>query len=76
VSEFFALHAIEAARKFGGDQNVESVAEVIDSFLDAYPWVRIWWDELGQLDIGIIDPDDVDPRRRGPHPGRGSAGRR
>lgn len=61
ASEFFALHTIEAARSFGGEQNPESVAEVIQSFLDAYPFVRICWTPLGRLKFGIIDPDDVDP---------------
>jgi len=61
VSEFFGMHKVEAARRFGGDQDVQSVAEVLDSFLEAYIHVRIWWTELGQLAIGVIDPDDVDP---------------
>lgn len=61
ASEFFALHTVEAARSFGGEQNPESVAEVIQSFLDAYPFVRICWTPLGTLKFGIIDPDDVDP---------------
>jgi hypothetical protein len=61
VSAYFALHKIESARRFGGDQDPESLAEAIDSFLAAYPWVKIWWDELGKLSICVIDPDDVDP---------------
>jgi hypothetical protein len=60
-SELFALYKIEAARRFGGDQRPESVAEVIDSFLEAYPWSRIWWNEEGQLQFGVVNPDDVEP---------------
>jgi hypothetical protein len=61
ASAYFALHLIESARAFGGEQRPESVAEVIQSFLDAYPFVRIAWNEMGKLVIGILDPDDVDP---------------
>lgn len=61
VSEFFALHKIESARRFGGDQEPTTAAEVIDSFLKAFPWVRMRWTETGQIAITVIDPDDVDP---------------
>jgi len=61
VSTYFASHNVESARRFGGDQNAETVAEVIDSFLDAYQNVRIFWNELGQLEIFVIDPDDLEP---------------
>jgi hypothetical protein len=61
ASDFFARMGIESARRFGGTQNPTSVAEVIDSFLEAYPWTLIWWNEQGKLQFGIIDPDDVDP---------------
>jgi hypothetical protein len=61
ASAYFALHRFESARRVGGDQNAESAAELIQSFLDSYPWVRIHWNELGQLEFVIIDPDDVDP---------------
>lgn len=58
---FDDVNRAESARRWGGDQNPESAAEVIDSFLDAFPWVRIHWTPLGTLAIVIIDPDDVDP---------------
>jgi hypothetical protein len=62
MSEFFALHEIEAAIKFGGSQKPVSVAECIQSFLDAYgAYVRIWWNEYGQLDALVIDSDDLEP---------------
>ena len=61
ASQFFAARGVESARRFGGDQNDVSVAEVIDSFLAAFHCVMIWWNELGEIDIAIIDPDDVDP---------------
>jgi len=61
ASAWFALYRIESARSFGGEQNPESVAEVIQSFLDAYPFTRICWTPLGTLKFGIIDFDDVDP---------------
>ena len=61
ASLFFATHSIESARRFGGDQNAETVSEIIDGFLEAYQHVRIWWNELGKLEMFIIDPDDVDP---------------
>lgn len=61
ASEYFALHRFESARRLGADQNAESGAELIQSFLDSYPFVRIHWNELGQLEIVVIDADDVDP---------------
>lgn len=61
VSAFFALHRIESARRFGGEQEPEALAEVIDSFTDAYKWCRIRWTRLGTFAIDVFDPDDVDP---------------
>lgn len=61
ASEYFALHRFESARRVGGDQNAESAAELIQSFLDSFPFVRILWNELGALEMVVIDADDVDP---------------
>jgi hypothetical protein len=61
VSEWFALHLIESARRLGADQTAVSMAEIIQSFLDAHPWVRVAWTQFGTLGIYIIDPDDADP---------------
>jgi len=61
ASAYFALHRIESARRLGADQNAESGAELIQSFLDSYPFVRIHWNELGALEMVVIDADDVDP---------------
>jgi hypothetical protein len=61
ASEYFALHRFESARRLGADQNAESAAELIQSFLDSYLFTRIHWNELGQLEFVMIDPDDVDP---------------
>lgn len=58
---FEDVNRAESARRWGGDQNPESAAEVIDSFLEAYPFVRIHWSPLGTLQMAIIDHDDVDP---------------
>ena len=61
VSAYFALHKIEAARTIGGEQEPETLADVIESFLKSYQTTRIQWNELGQLEIGVLDPDDVEP---------------
>lgn len=61
VSAFFALHLIESARRFGGEQEPESAAEMIDSFLQSYLWSRIRWTRSGTLAIDAFDPDDVEP---------------
>jgi len=61
ASEFFALHRAESARRLGADQNAETAADLIQSFLDSYPFTRIHWNELGALDLVVIDPDDPDP---------------
>lgn len=62
-----AVEAWKAARgydcgiRFGGDQDVQSAAEIVQSYLEKHPCERIWWTPLGKLAIGIFDPDDVDP---------------
>jgi hypothetical protein len=61
VSRHFSFHKIESAYKTGGGQEPESAAEIIDTFLATYPWVRMWWTEQGQIAIAVIDPDDFDP---------------
>ncbi len=58
---WFAAHGYESARRLGGDQNPQSGAELIGSFLDGFPFVRIHWTPLGTLEFVIIDPDDVTP---------------
>jgi len=58
---FFEGLGADCGRRFGGDQGEETAAEVIESFLEAYPFTRIDWSELGQLAFTVIDPDDVDP---------------
>jgi hypothetical protein len=61
TSAYFALHRIESARRLGADQNVESGAEVAQSFLDSYQWTRLQFNEQGALELVVIDPDDLDP---------------
>jgi hypothetical protein len=61
AAAFFNARGYDCGRRFGGSQNAESAAQVVQSFLDAYPFTRIWWTPLGTLALGVIDPDDVDP---------------
>lgn len=61
AAQWFALHRMESARRLGADQNAETMAELVQSFLDSYPNTRIHWNELGTLDLIVIDPDDVEP---------------
>lgn len=61
ASEFFALHRYESARAFGGEQEPESGAGVVQTYLEAHIWTRLFWNELGQIEHLIIDPDDIDP---------------
>jgi hypothetical protein len=61
LSEFFALHRCESARVFGGDQGAETIAETMASYLESHPPVRIQWNEYGQIEFLLIDPDDVEP---------------
>jgi hypothetical protein len=51
----------ESARRWGADQNPETAAEVVQSFMDAHLFARLHWTPNGTLGIFIIDPDDVDP---------------
>jgi len=61
VLAFFDARGYDTAKRFGGDQNQESAAEVVESFLKSHTWARIWWTPLGKLALGVMDPDDVDP---------------
>ncbi len=61
AATFFDDRGYDCGRRWGGNQNAESAAEVIQSFLDAFLFTRIWWTPLGTLALGVIDPDDVDP---------------
>ena len=58
---FFDARGYDSGQRWGDDQNPDSAAGVIQSFLSAYPFMRIWWTALGTLALGVIDPDDVDP---------------
>ena len=58
---YFTARGFDCGRRFGGSQDAKSAAEVIQSFLDSYPYTRIWWTPLGKLSLGVMDPDDVDP---------------
>ncbi len=58
---WFESRGYESARRWGADQNPETAVEVIQSFLDAHPFVRIHWTPSGTLAIVILDADDVDP---------------
>ena len=58
---FFDARGYDSGRQWGIDQSAESGAEIIQSFLDAYPFMRVWWTPLGTIALGVIDPDDVDP---------------
>ena len=60
-SALFALHGIECARTFGGEQEPDSLDDLIKTYLDGYPHARIMWTPLGQLRHGVLDPDDIDP---------------
>ena len=61
VATWFDTHQYESARRFGGNQPAESMAQVIQSFLDSFDFVRMWWTPLGQIEIGVLDPEDSDP---------------
>lgn len=60
-AEYLDRRAYDSAKRFGGDQNAETAAELVQSVQDAHPWVRMCWTPLGQIRIWAIDPDDVDP---------------
>lgn len=61
VAAWLDARGYDSARRFGGDQNPQTAAEVIASFLDQHPWARIHWTPLGTLELVIFDPDDIDP---------------
>ena len=58
---WFDDHGYESARRLGGDQNPQSAAELVATFLDAHPWARIHWTPRGTLAFVVLDPDDADP---------------
>lgn len=61
AATFFEAYGHESARRWGADQSEQSAAEVIQSFLDAFPWTRIHWTPLGTLAFVVLDPEDADP---------------
>jgi len=61
VAAYLTARGYDAALRFGGDQNEQSAAAVIQSLLDSHKWLRIWWTPLGKLALFVIDHDDVDP---------------
>lgn len=61
AATYFSTRGYVSGRRLGADQGETSAAAVIQSFLDAYPWTRIDWGEMGSLVFTIIDTDDADP---------------
>lgn len=61
TAAFFDARGYDSGRQWGLDQSAESGAEIIQSFLDAYPFTRVHWTPLGTIALVVIDPDDVDP---------------
>lgn len=55
---YFDLHGYDSAVHLGGDQNADTGAGIIDTFLKAYPWVRICWNEHGKLVFAVLDHDE------------------
>lgn len=61
AATFFDTFGHESARRWGGDQNEQSAAEVVESFLQTFPWTRIDWTQRGTLALTVLDPEDADP---------------
>jgi hypothetical protein len=61
AANYFDLFEYESAIRIGGDRDRPTGMDVVQSFLDSYPWVRIFWLPSGALGICIINPNDADP---------------
>ena len=58
---FFADRDPDSARVFGGAGSRPLGLDVIESFLNEHRFVRMWWNELGQIECHLIPYTDTDP---------------
>lgn len=61
VEAFFAAREYESGVILGGGGSRPLGLDVVESFLAAYPFVRMWWNETGQIECHLIDYTDTDP---------------
>jgi len=61
VETFFNLHGYDCGKRIGGERNNPTLLDVVESFLDSYPYVRMFWTPSGTVAITIIDYADDDP---------------
>lgn len=53
VAAYFDLYGYEGAFRIGGGER-DPAMRVIEAFLKARPWLKLWWTPLGQIAIGVI----------------------
>lgn len=58
---YFDLHGYEGSIRIGGEGERPEAYKVVEDFLKAHPFVRMWWTPEGKLAIGIIEYEDFDP---------------
>jgi len=61
VEAFFDARDAEAGVLIGGGGSRPLGLDVVESFLTAYPFVRLFWNERGQIACHLIDYTDSDP---------------
>lgn len=61
VEAFFELHGYDCAKRIGGERDNPSLLDIVESFLDSYKYVRMFWTAEGTIAITIIDYADDDP---------------
>lgn len=61
VEAFFDEREYESGVILGGGGSRPLGLDVVESFLTAYPFVRMWWNETGQIECHLIDYTDTDP---------------
>lgn len=58
---YFDLHGHEGAIRIGGEGDRPEAYRIVESFLEAHPFVRMWWTPVGKIAIGVIEYEDFDP---------------
>jgi hypothetical protein len=61
VEAFFDARDAESAVILGGGGSRPLGLDVVEGFLNAYPFVKLWWTEQGQIAATVIDFTDSDP---------------
>lgn len=61
IEAYFELYDFECGQRIGGNLDKPTARDVLQEFLDSYPFLRLAWLEDGSLGIGILEWRDKQP---------------